>query len=252
MSTSEPFTRLQNVGLIQAQDGRKMSKRFGNVINPDEIVEKFGADTLRVYEMFMGPFGQAISWSTDSMIGMKRFMERVWKFGMARAEVKRKKETATAPNAKLESLLHRTIRKVGEDIEGLRFNTAVSSLMVLLNELEKEAGISKEYVGHFLKMLSPFAPHITEELWSKTGGEKSVHEGEWPTFDEAKAQTDGVVIAVQINGKTRATFEAERGLSDDAVKKQALSLEGVAKWVAGKDIRKTIVVRDRLINFVAP
>ncbi|MDO8564799.1 MAG: class I tRNA ligase family protein, partial [bacterium] len=240
----EPFARLQNVGLILASDGRKMSKRFGNTINPDEIVAKFGADSLRVYEMFMGPFNQAIAWNTDSLIGGRRFLERVWRLKLKVNSQKLRVSDST------ESLLHQTIKKVGEDIEQFRFNTAISALMILQNALEKEDQVPTEIFEIFLKLLSPFAPHITEELWSQNGHTRSIHEAPWPQFELSVIAKSGVVIVVQINGKTRGSFEAERGETEEVLKQRAVALPTAAKWIAGAEVRKIIVVPDRLVNIV--
>ncbi len=256
VSTSEPFTRLQNVGLILASDGRKMSKRFGNVVNPDEIVDRFGADSLRVYEMFMGPFNQAIAWNTDSLVGARRFLERVWKLRFKIKDVRVKKgieaasDLLTSDNLHLKSLLHQTIKKVGDDIEAFRFNTAVSSLMILLNALEKETEVSKETYRIFLKLVAPLAPHLSEELWAQLGYKKSIHAESWPQYDERIAVSAPITIIVQVNGKTRATFTTNRGDSKESLEAAARALPPVKKWIEGKVIPTVIVVPDRLVNIV--
>ncbi|MSU55851.1 MAG: leucine--tRNA ligase [Candidatus Taylorbacteria bacterium] len=245
VSTEEPFQRLQNVGLILASDGRKMSKRFSNVVNPDEIVDRFGADSLRVYEMFMGPFNQAIAWNSDSLVGSRRFLERVWKL-----REKISKETADETALVSASLLHQTIKKVGEDIEAFRFNTAVSGLMILLNSLEGKEAISAETFKTFLKLLAPFAPHLTEELWGHLGYKKSIHSESWPEYSEKIATSAPITIIVQVNGKTRESFTAKRGEPNERIQEIALALSSVRKWTEGKTIVKVIVVPDRLLNIV--
>ena len=239
----EPFMRLQNVGLIQAEDGRKMSKRWGNVINPDDMVERFGADTLRMYEMFMGPFDQAIAWSTESMMGTRRFLERVWKM-----------QDRIHGSAKLtrtsETLLHQTIKKVGDDIERFGFNTAISSMMILLNALEKEDSISTHTWEVFLCLLAPFAPHITEELWQRIGHDTSIHTATWPVYDDKKLVSDSATIAVQVNGKLRDTVEADRGISESDLMNILHERPQFMKWLDGKTVAKSIYIQDKLLNIV--
>ncbi len=247
VSTDEPFTRLQNVGLILASDGRKMSKRYGNVVNPDEIVERFGADSLRIYEMFMGPFNQSIAWNTDSLVGAARFLERVWRMKEKAQSTVHKDQ---AKNTELDSLLHQTIRKVRDDIEAFRFNTAISALMILLNALEKKTAILPETFKIFVKLLAPFAPHLSEELWAHLGYKKSVHLEPWPAYNETIAASAPIVIIVQVNGKNRGSFTATRGESKDRLQAAALALESVQKWMEGKTIPAVIVVPDRLVNIV--
>jgi leucyl-tRNA synthetase len=214
-------------------------------VNPDNIVEQFGADSLRVYEMFMGPFEQAVFWSTDSLVGARRFLERVW-----RLRLKVKSEKLKVSNDSTEPLLHQTIRKVSEDIEAMRFNTAVSALMILANGLEKEERIARNDFEVLLKLLAPFAPHIAEELYGSLRHKTSIHRALWPVFDAELAQEARVMIVVQVNGKTRGSFEAERGLSDEDARIRAAALPVAQKWLAGKEIRKVIVVPDRLVNIV--
>ncbi|MBI5798875.1 MAG: leucine--tRNA ligase [Candidatus Yonathbacteria bacterium] len=238
----EPFMRLQNVGLIMAEDGRKMSKRWGNVVNPDDIVSEFGADTLRLYEMFMGPFGQSVVWSTKSIVGPRRLLERVWKSKEKVGEVK--------DESSVETTIHKTIQKVGEDVEMFSFNTAISALMILVNEMEKVGRISHEHYEILLKLLAPFAPHITEELWHNAGNIKSIHLEEWPKFDPSKCVPTEVTVAVQINGKLRDTMIVSADSDEDTIEGLALARPDVVKWIGGKVIKKIIVVKGRLINIV--
>lgn len=242
VSQSEPFTQLRNQGLIMGPDGQKMSKRFGNVVNPDDIVKLYGADSLRVYEMFMGPFDQAISWSTDNMIGSRRFIERVWRLKnkvVKKAELK--KET--------ESLFHKTIKKVGEDIQEFSHNTAVSSMMILLNALETEENISKDTYEKLLLLLAPFTPHVADELWSQLGHKKSIHIEKWPSYDEAKLVNDSFKITIQINGKFRGVLETNNP-EEAFVLKAIMEKPEIQKHLEGKEIIKQIYVKNRLVNFV--
>jgi len=242
VSQSEPFTQLRNQGLIMGPDGQKMSKRFGNVVNPDDIVKLYGADTLRVYEMFMGPFDQAISWSTDNMIGSRRFIERVWRLKnkvVKKAELK--KET--------ESLFHKTIKKVGEDIQEFSHNTAVSSMMILLNAFEAEENVDKDTYEKLLLLLAPFTPHIADELWSQLGHKKSIHIEKWPSYDEAKLVNDSFKITIQINGKFRGVLETNNP-EEAFVFKAIMEKPEIQKHLEGKEIIKQIYVKNRLVNFV--
>ena len=252
VSTSEPFKALKNQGLIAGPDGRKMSKRFGNVVNPDDIVKLYGADTLRVYEMFMGPFEAGIAWSTDNMIGSRRFVERVFRL-IQKVEIKKQKNSYNkSANGELESLVHRTIKKVGEDIENFAHNTAISSLMILLNALEKEAQtqkISREHYETLLKLLAPFAPHVTADLWSQLGYKKSIHLEKWPVFNPAKLQSSTFKIVVQINNKVRATFMSQTDDESEVVN-QALALPEIQAKLDGKVPNKTFYVKGKLINLV--
>jgi len=262
VSTPEPFMKLRPVGLIMGEDGRKMSKRFGNVINPDDIVGRFGADSLRVYEMFMGPFDQAIAWNTDGVVGAKRFLEKVWRLREKAQSTVHNTQTPKdnklptgqakhrAQNTKLQTLLHQTIKKVTEDIEAMRFNTAISALMILTNEMEKTEKVDKKDFEIFLRLLAPFAPHMTEELWEGLGYKKSVHLTPWPKYDLAKLLSDKIKIVVQVNGKTRGSLEIGRDLPQTEVEKQATTLPAIAKWLAGKTVKKVIYVPNRLLNFV--
>ena len=222
-----------------------MSKRFGNIINPDSIISTFGADTLRMYEMFMGPFDQAVSWNTDSLIGPRRFIERVWKLGMSKAAFDKKSVSKTA----FDILLNKTIKKVAEDIEAMKFNTAVSTLMILSNEMEKSE-VGMEDYKKFLQILAPFAPHVTEELWQNLGKKKSIHLSSWPKWDENLIKDEEVKIVIQINGKVRAEMLVEVDESEEEIKKKAQEHEAILKYINGQNINKIIYVKNRLINIV--
>lgn len=243
VSTLEPFKKLQSVGLIMGEDGRKMSKRFGNVVNPDDIVSTYGADTLRIYEMFMGPFDQSIAWSTSSIIGSRRFLERVWKL--------QEKITKDAVLSKeTDILLNKTIQKVSEDLAVLHHNTAVSSLMILSNEFEKASSIPRTVYEIFLKLLAPLAPHMTEDIWANLGNKKSIHTSQWPIADQSRLSNEMVKIIVQVNGRVRASFEALKTADKTSLEKEALALADIQKWIGNKTPNKIIVVPGKLVSIV--
>ncbi|MFA6131881.1 MAG: leucine--tRNA ligase [Patescibacteria group bacterium] len=241
VSVEEPFTRLQNVGLILAEDGRKMSKRWGNVINPDDMVNDYGADALRVYEMFMGPFNQPAVWSTNGLVGTRRFLERV--SGLEQIIIK--EETKKVTRA-----LHQTIKKVSEDIDSFRFNTAVAQMMTFVNVVYEEKGITKDNLLKFVRVLCPFAPHLANEIYSSFGGKGFVEEGSWPEFDPELVKEDEVTIAVQVNGKLRGTIVVSPEAGEAEVKAAAETEDNVKKYLDGKEIVKTIFVPGKLMNIV--
>ena len=244
----EPFTKLRHQGTVLAEDGRKMSKSLGNVINPDEIIKEYGADTLRLYEMFMGPLEDSKNWNTKSIIGLKRFLDRVWKLkSKIPADAK---ALAGKQNPKLDSLLHKTIKKVTEDIENLRFNTAISAMMILVNEFEKEKNIPITNYQLLITILAPFAPHLAEELWSQLGHKESILLEKWPEYDPKLARDEEITLIIQINGKLRDQIKAPAGVKEEEAKKLALESGKVMKYIRDKNIRKVIFVKDRLINFV--
>ncbi len=244
VSTPEPFIRLEHVGLILAEDGRKMSKRWGNVVNPDEIVASVGADTLRIYEMFMGPFNQAVAWSTASMSGPRRFLERVWRL------IEKHRDVVGEDTPEITSLLHQTIKRVTDDTQNFRFNTAIAALMECLNGLEKQPVVSKATLESFLSLLSPYAPHLCEELWEQLGHSDRIVRALWPLYDASLAKQDTVSIAVQINGKVRGEISTSADASQEVVETAARALPNVDKYLAGQSIRKVIYVPGKLISFV--
>jgi len=246
VSNDEPFTRLQNVGLILAEDGRKMSKRWGNVINPDDVVRDFGADAMRLYEMFMGPFDQPCAWSTQGLVGMRRFLEKVWGLRYKIQDTK----NIQYPISNIQSLLHQTIKKVTDDIEAMRFNTAIAALMMLTNEMSKAENLQRTTYNLLLQLLSPFAPHIAEELWHELGNKASIIKSEWPKYDPELAKSDEMTIAVQVNGKLRDTITMPEDASEDVVKSGALKSEKVQKWLEGKEAKKVIYVKNKLVSIV--
>lgn len=241
--TNEPFRVLRNQGMILATDGRKMSKRWGNVINPDEIVATYGADTLRLYEMFMGPFDASLPWNTDSIIGSRRFIERVWRLAerVSNAQIK---------NPSYEMALNVCIKKVTEDIESFGFNTAVSAMMICLNEMEKAEAVDTRDFKKFLQLLAPFAPHFTEELWVELGEKNSIHLSGWPAYDETKLQSDLMTVVIQVNSKNKAEVMVVRDITEEEITEFALSLERVQAALAGATPKKIIYVKGRIVNIV--
>ena len=258
----EPFAKLRHQGIILAEDGRKMSKSLGNVIAPDSVVEQYGADALRMFEMFMGPLEDVKPWNTKGIIGISRFLERIWKLnkGVIASGAKQsrggaaKNEIATSPTAprkdKIETLLHKTIKKVSEDIENLKFNTAISAMMILVNESGGGANLTKEQYEIFLKLLSPFAPYIVEELWLQLGHKKSIFTEKWPEYNAALVKDETIQMPVQINGKVRAVLTAPSDISEEEAKKIAISDTTIIKWLGGKEPKKVIFVKGRLVNIV--
>jgi len=248
----EPFIRLQHVGLILAEDGRKMSKRWNNVINPDDVVEKFGADAMRLYEMFMGPFNQAIAWDANGLVGMRRFLERVWALqDRVSKDYKVDCSKGKAEEAR-DNLMHLIIRHVGEDINLMKFNTAISYLMLWSNSLKIKDKITIEEYRNLILLLSPFAPHLCEELWSKFGDKEELAYKSWPEFDSVKARDRTTELVVQVNGKVRAkmSITSDTELDESGVKSSALKHPQVQKWLKGKEPKKVIYVKGKLISIV--
>ncbi|PEF33047.1 leucine--tRNA ligase [Bacillus wiedmannii] len=246
--TKEPFQQLFNQGMILGENNEKMSKSKGNVVNPDDIVASHGADTLRLYEMFMGPLDASIAWSENGLDGARRFLDRVWRlFIQDNGELSEK--ITDAPNKELEKAYHQTVKKVTEDYAELRFNTAISQMMVFINDAYKAETLPKEYVEGFVKMIAPVAPHIGEELWSKLGYNETITYASWPTFDEAKLVEDEVEIVVQIMGKVRAKLTMSKDASKEEM--EQLALEAIQDQIEGKTVRKVIVVPGKLVNVVA-
>jgi leucyl-tRNA synthetase len=246
VNESEPYLRRMNRGLIMGPDGQKMSKSRGNVIDPDEIVKRLGADTVRMYLAFIGPFNETGSypWNPDGVVGVRRFLERVWKLGQPDSA-----QGAPAVYKELESSLHRMIKKVSEDVAALKFNTAIAAMMTFINEAERD-GISRTQFETLLKLLAAFAPHLTEELWRARGHKTSIHLEKWPKWDNKKMQSLTVTLAVQFNGKVRGTVSAQPGASEDEIMNLVRAHEPLAKYLEGQTIRRVILVPGRLINIV--
>lgn len=273
---SEPYARRRSHGMVLAEDGKKMSKSLGNVVNPDQVVEEVGADSLRLYEMFMGPFEDAIPWSTTSVSGVRRFLDRVWEY----PETIKRDETGeftfenwvngkwSCTDDKVSILLNKTIKKVTEDIENFRFNTAISQMMILRNAfyeiIEGDTNniyktrsestishqISKKDFEKFLIILSPFAPHIAEELWEKLGHTESIFLQKWPDYDPELIKDKKINLVIQINGKVRGSIEVSAEITEEEMKDLALRNEKIKPWIKGKEIKKTIFVQGKLINLV--
>ena len=249
VSTKEPFHKLVNQGMILGENGEKMSKSRGNVVNPDTVVKEFGADSLRLYEMFMGPLTQTKPWQTAGIVGCHRFLSRVWRLFIGdQGEIKLKFGQATP---ELTKALHKTVKKVTEDIEAMSYNTGISAMMEFVNLCYKEPQLSKEACEKLLLILSPYAPHIAEELWSRLGHSKTLAYEAWPTFDAALVVDDTVVVSVQVNGKLRGTLEVSKSAVQADVLAEARALESVQRNIEGKTIRKEVYVPGKIVNFVA-
>jgi len=243
VSHDEPFKRYTNLGLILGPDGRKMSKRWKNVINPDEMVTKYGADAFRVYEMFLSPFTQSASFLETGVAAAKSFLSRVY---VLKAKIK----ANVSLDSKTITLLHQTIKKVGTDIDNFKFNTVVSALMILTNALSEAKAIDQKSYQILLQLLAPLAPHLAEELWQDLGNKGSIFKSSWPKYDEKLLVNEVITIVVQINGKMRDTFEIESSANEDEVKQTALARPTTQKWIKDMEIKKIIVVKGKVVNIV--
>jgi leucyl-tRNA synthetase len=249
VNSKEPFQRLINQGMILGEDNQKMSKSRGNVINPDDIIREYGADSLRMYEMFMGPLVATKPWMTAGLVGVSRFLERLW-------AISEKPVNDAAPGTEaaggeaLHKLLHKTVKKVSQDTESLDFNTAISAMMIYSSELAKLKEVPRKLWEPLVLMLSAYVPHLGEELWEKLGHSGSISKAPWPTWDESLCAETEVTVVVQINGKIRDKFNTAAGTSREELEKTALALKGTQKWLEGKTPAKVIVVPDKLVNIV--
>ena len=251
----EPFTTLRNQGMILAPDGVKMSKSKGNTIEPDEIIQQgYGADAIRIMELFIGPWNQSVNWSVEGMGGSFRFLQRVWTLVQEHREAHPASENGSE---ELQKSLHRTIKKVDQDLQRLSFNTAIATLMECVNDLykikAKDDYTAKDWpwaLAALLQLLAPFAPHINEELWQQLGHKESIHLSEWPKYDKKYLVRDTVTIAIQVNGRLRGEIEVAAEASEDEIVEAAKVNKKIASYLAGRDIRKTIYVPGRLVNFV--
>ena len=240
VSQEEPFARLEFLGHIMAEDGTKISKRKNNGEKPDDIIARFGADSLRTYEMFIGPFEKAVPWSNDGIVGVRRFIEKMWRCA----------EKVSVEGQEVSSL-HKTIKKVGEDIQNFKFNTAVAQMMICVNEMDKQETISLSDFEMFLQVIAPFAPHAAEEIWqNELDHTESIHISAWPEYDASRDQQNTVILGVQVNGKVRAEIEVEIDEGEESIKDRVLDIEDVMKWIEGKEIRKFIYVPGRIISIV--
>ncbi len=243
VKTLEPFTKLFHQGMILGENNEKMSKSRGNVISPDVIVKSHGADSLRVYEMFMGPLEESKPWTEGGIDGTKRWLDRVYRLFDTKPIVDK-------PVEALDYVYHQTVKKVEHDIETLNMNTAISQLMIFINECYKQDELPRDYMEGFIKMYSCFAPHMGEELWEKLGHVETLSYEPWPTYDETKLILDEKEVVVQVNGKLRGKFVVDSDASDDMLKEMAMNIENVQLFVGNKPIRKIIVVKGRLVNIV--
>lgn len=248
--TKEPFQKLVNQGMILGNNHEKMSKSKGNVVNPDDIVEQYGADTLRLYEMFMGPLDASIAWSEDGLNGANKFINRVWNLLIDENGQLRDRIT-TINEGNLDLIYNQTVKKVTEDYEKLHFNTAISQLMVLVNEFYKADSLPLEYVEGLVKLISPITPHMAEELWTLLGNVGSIAYAKWPTYDESKLVEDTVEIVVQVNGKIKQHLNVSRTASKEELEELALNDEKIKAELEGKTIRRVIAVPGKLVNVVA-
>ncbi|MFL2100195.1 leucine--tRNA ligase [Desemzia sp. FAM 23989] len=249
--TKEPYQKLFNQGMILGENNEKMSKSKGNVVNPDDVVEQYGADTLRVYEMFMGPLDASIAWSENGLEGSRKFLDRVWRLIMDEDDKLRDRIT-TFNDGKLDVVYHQTVKKVTKDYDALRFNTAISQLMVFVNEAYKAEALPVEYIKGLIQLLAPIAPHLGEELWQKvTQSQEGISYAAWPTYDEKYLQKDEVEVVFQVNGKLRSKVQVSKEISKDDMEKLAMADEKVQQYIEGKNIRKVIVVPGKLVNIVA-
>jgi leucyl-tRNA synthetase len=253
VSQTEPFQKLVNQGLILGEDGEKMSKSRGNVVNPDEVIDRYGADSMRLYEMFMGPLERQKPWQTAGIEGLWRFLNKAWRavVGDDKAQV----AIADAPpSAALGKRMHQTVKKVTEDIEALRFNTAISQLMIFTgemgDELEKTGATSRAVAETLVKLLSPFAPHIAEEMWESLGHKETLAYAPWPAWDEALTVEDTVNVVFQTNGKVRVEQPVAKGASKQELESLARNHPKFKAYLEGVDVVKVIAVPDKLVNFV--
>ena len=251
VSTKEPFKKLYNQGMILGDDGTKMSKSRGNVINPEEIMDEYGSDSMRLYEMFMGPLNKSKPWSTKGLQGCYRFVNKLWSIIVdENGNLSSKIVDNDEEDKDTLFLHHQTIKKLGEDIENLHFNTAVSQLMIYCNHLQKCSTVSKKLIEELVIILSPFVPHLSEEFWSLLGHSETITYQPWPQFDEGLIQLDEVTIAVQVNGKLRANINIAKDSDEKDVISEAMSLENVEKFTSEGNVVKTIYIPNRLLNFV--
>lgn len=248
VSTPEPFKKLVHQGIVLGEDNQKMSKSRGNVVNPDEMMDQFGADAVRLYEMFMGPLEAMKPWSSRGVEGITRFLERVWRLLINEEGRLSSAIVSSLPSQDHQRLLHQTIKKVTEDIEQLRFNTAISQMMVFTNEMTKTEQRSRSLIEPFVLLLSPFAPHLAEELWAFLGHQASVSQQPWPVFDPALTVSDRLTIPIQVNGRLRAKIEVGTDAAREVV--ESLARTEAAEWLQGKEPKKVVYVEKKLINFV--
>ncbi|MEO7412571.1 MAG: class I tRNA ligase family protein, partial [Opitutaceae bacterium] len=248
---SEPFTKLFHQGIILGEDGEKMSKSRGNVVSPDTIIASHGTDTLRLYLMFLGPLEAMKPWSMQQIEGVHRFLQKIWRECLnVEGEPNPKISPGAAQPAELTKLLHETIKKVGDDIEVMRFNTAISQMMIFSNALQKAPVVSRETILAFLRVLAPFAPHLAEELWARLGEAPSIQNAPWPKFDPSLLVASEAKLVFQVNGKHRGDRLVPIGLAQEDAVKFAQASERVAPYLAGKNLRRVVYVPGKILNLV--
>lgn len=247
--TKEPFQKLVNQGMILGSNHEKMSKSKGNVVNPDDIVERFGADTLRLYEMFMGPLTESVAWSEDGLNGSRKWIDRVWRL-MIDDENQLRDHIVTENDGSLDMTYNQTVKKVTDDYENMRFNTAISQMMVFVNEAYKADKLPAVYMEGLVKMLAPIIPHVAEELWSLLGHEGGISYAEWPTYDESKLVEATVQVILQVNGKVRSKITVDKDIAKEELEKLALADAKIQQWTADKTVRKVIVIPNKIVNIV--
>ena len=238
----EPFAKLRHQGMILGTNGEKMSKSKGNVINPDDMVNQYGADSLRVYEMFMGPIESSKPWDPNGIDGSKKFLDKVWRLYTESSKI------SDSKNKNLEKVYHYTVKKVTNDYETMNFNTAISQMMIFINSVNKEDSFPKEYAEGFLKLLNPVAPHITEELWNILGHDNTITYEKWPEYDESKTVSDEITLPIQFNGKLKATIQISVDEAEDSIKQKVH--EAIDSKLDGKTVVKEIYVKNKIYNIV--
>ena len=245
LNFEEPFTNLYHQGVI-TKDGAKMSKSKGNVVSPDPFIDNYGSDTFRMYLMFMGPYDEGGDWNDTGILGIHRFLNRVWRLCKGETDIKITEDS----DKEMATVLHQTIREVSKDLQDMRFNTAISRIMEYVNALYKAKRVSKNLLESLILLLAPFAPHLSEELWESFGHKRSIFDHKWPEWDKNIAKSQRITVAVQIMGKLRGSFEIESDVTDDALVESALELPNIKKHMEGKTLLKSIVIKDKLVNFV--
>src|SRR3989338_3548954 len=250
VSTHEPFKKLRHQGTILGEDSRKMSKSRGNFVNADDVVREYGADSLRLFEMFMGPLEEMKPWSTKGVEGVYRFLNRVWRLYIDDSGNIDARLGGGPASADLQRLFHQTVKKVGEDIEALRFNTAISQMMIFVNEAMKAERVPRDLAQSFVLVLAPFAPHLAEELCEKLGHTESLSFEPWPVFDPTQLTADDIEVILQVNGKVRSKTTVPMNTTEVELERIALADAQILRYVDGKRIVKKIVVRNKLVNLV--
>jgi leucyl-tRNA synthetase len=250
LSTKEPFPKLRHQGIILGEDSKKMSKSRGNVVNPDEVVKLYGADSLRLFEMFMGPLEEMKPWSTRGVEGVYRFLNRVWRLFITEDNTLDLNLQVSPITTNLQTTYHYTIKKIGDDIEDLKFNTAISQMMIFVNEVMKSDARPRQLLEPFVLLLSPFAPHIAEELWRRLGHEGTLAYEPWPEYDPLMLRKSAVEIVVQVNGKVRSRLEVPADTEEKELQERAQADADVLRHIGGKKVLKVIVVKNKLVNLV--